>query len=215
MQSTNTPVLERRSSPTASDTRRRRKERVLYFDIDGTIVHQTFGPAKAAFANGGLEALLRDGDLNRIVCVSDAVTMGRALEAAGRVSSVGRYVFTQCGGAFQDWRWFARNVEFVADPSNRAQDIDVSADWLLIDDWAERYILRARSRELLRSARQGQRLFQPDADSNGWDLHAWLGERLKARPRTDRAGRRPSRRPSGRRAPHLPAGASVTPAFAS
>lgn len=214
MQSTNSPVLERRRGSSGPHAGSRRRERVLYFDIDGTIVHQTFGPPKAAFANGGFEALLREGELDRIVCVSDAVSMGRALEAAGQISSVGRYVFKQCRGAFRDWRWFARNIEFVSDPSNRARDIDVASDWLLIDDWADRYLMRGRSRALLRSARRGQRVFRPEPDSDGWELRAWLRERLAAQARPMSTRRRRVRR----RTPQLPTGASVSvaaPALAS
>lgn len=185
------------------------KSRVLYFDIDGTVVHETFGACKEALANGRLERLVRKAGFERLVCVSDAVSIARLLP-----SNAHDTVFDFCRGAFEDRAWFRRHVRLVPDPVQRARYLDTNDDWYFMDDYAYTYLRKAeRSRLAFRGAIK-RRVLRARSGSDGSEVAAWLQALAKTRPidvpaSTDISALRRPRR-STPLVPQRPA----TPAFA-
>jgi hypothetical protein len=155
------------------------RRRVLYFDIDGTIVKPTFGRVKHAVADGRFERAVQGARFDRIVCVSDAVLLSRVvMEGLIGRGDVAGAVFRFCRGAFRDEGWFRAHVEMVANPLRRAEAIDLEDDWYYADDNARRYLRRAG----LPPGCGGLRTLQCRSDSEGHELMAWLEGLVAGRP---------------------------------
>lgn len=173
------------------------RPRVLYFDIDGTLVRPTFGRAKHALADGRFERILHRAGFDRVVCVSDACTIGRLLaEVAPRrlQPCVRTTLFRFCAGAFADRDWFLDNVLSIENPIERAQEFDLGADWYYVDDHAYRYLARAG----IAPDDVADRFLQCDPHGEGEDVAVWLAGLAAGRlaPEEARDGRRVSRRKS-------------------
>lgn len=167
------------------------RRRVLYFDIDGTLVLPTFGRAKHALAAGRFERLVRRAGFDAIVCVSDAVIISRLVRdmaPAGMRRDVDSMLFRFCGGTFEDRSWFRRWVEHVEDPVQRASEFDRGADWYYIDDHAHRYVARAG----IPACEADGRVLACDPHAEGEDVAAWLAD--LAAGRIDGPARHASRR---------------------
>ena len=155
-----------------------RPKRILYFDIDGTLVQRTFGAAKPALAAGRFERAVRRAGFDEIVCVSDAVLFTRVL--LGRDdhdAEAARVLQRFCGDTVRDARWFRQRVAPVGDPFDRCHEIDVEADWFYVDDHAHTYLERAG---LLRY--EGcRRVLACRGAGDGEDVLGWLHEIAGAR----------------------------------
>ncbi|MCA9317217.1 MAG: hypothetical protein R3F05_00520 [Planctomycetota bacterium] len=165
------------------------RERVLYFDIDGTLVHETFGAAKRALADGRFERLVRSAGFDRLVCVSDAVSIGRLIASQRPGEDLMDTVLQLCGGTLRDSDWFRQNVRPVFDPIHRGRYIDTRHDWYFVDDWAATHLEQAYPSTFIEYLRQG-RVLQCNAAGSGDDIVAWL-RRIAQRPH-------PGRRAAGR-----------------
>jgi len=193
----------------AHPTSSRAKTRVLYFDIDGTVVHETFGACKEALADGRLEHLIRAAGFERLVCVSDAVSIARLLP-----SNAHDTVFEFCRGAFEDRAWFREHVRLVPDPVQRARYLDTNDDWYFMDDYAYTYLRKAeRSRLAFRGAIK-RRVLRAQSRSDGSEVDSWLTALATTRPAVRPASTDLSafRRP--RRSTPLVPQRPVAPAFA-
>ena len=149
------------------------RPRVLYFDIDGTLVRPTFGRAKHALAGGRFERILHRAGFDRVVCVSDAVTIARLLaEVAPRRlrADVPSTLFRFCAGVFDDRAWFREHVRAIQDPIERASEFDLREDWYYVDDHAWRYLARAG----IPPDDAAERVLQCDPHGEGEDVAAWL-----------------------------------------
>lgn len=147
--------------------------RVLYFDIDGTLVQPTFGPAKPALADGRFEAAARAAGFDRLVCVSDGVLMARALAEHGLVDPQG-HLLRLCAGTVQDEVWFRTHVDGVEDPLHRGRHIDASTDWFYVDDFAPKYLERAHGPAAARLALTSGRALDCSQDADGEQVLQWL-----------------------------------------
>jgi hypothetical protein len=155
------------------------RKRVLYFDIDGTLVRPTFGPAKRALAGGRFERLVREAGFDRLVCVSDAVLLSRAvIEHCGCGGEVHPAVYRFCNGTFSDRKWFRHNVDLVQDPTRRASEIDFDTDWYYVDDHAYKHLALAG----LDHVGAWGRTLSCDPHAEGHDIVAWLRGLAEARP---------------------------------
>jgi hypothetical protein len=145
--------------------------RVLYFDIDGTLVQPPFGAAKAALADGAFERAVRAACFDRLVCVSDACLAARmALARGGGASSPWAALFRLCRGTFQDPAWFRLHVDAVTDPLHRAMAIDPCEDWFYVDDRASSYAAQAG----LGSQDGCRRILTCRPSGDGSDVLRWL-----------------------------------------
>jgi hypothetical protein len=189
-------------------TGRRRKPRTLYFDIDGTLVQQTFSDAKRRLGGGAFERAVRRAGFDRLVCVSDAATIARTHLEAGLTTNPHDVVFELCRGTIEDRQWFDTHVALAPDPTQRARSIDPREDWYYVDDWARRYLWRSlprgRARRMLRSGR----VLRCAGGGTGQDVLDWLASLTPAPP-----SGRPAPSPRGRRATPTPT-PPPTPAYA-
>lgn len=147
--------------------------RTLYFDIDGTLVHQTFGRAKGALAGGRFEALARRAGFDRLVCVSDAVSISGMLFESGQVQRPQDALAAFFSGTIRDDGRWLDGVELVEDPIRRCAFIDDAEDWYYVDDHAEAYLDRDRP-DLLATAVRAGRVLPCDGSSDGREVARWL-----------------------------------------
>lgn len=150
--------------------------RVLYFDLDGTVVTGFGGAAKALLAEGGFERAVRAAGCSRLVCVGNAVAILQSLARMGQDHDEIRTVFRLCQGAFVDEAWLRSVLELIPiDPRRRVEGIDRGLDWLYVDDLAEQYCSDAGAEELFLEQRGG-RILGCDPEGDGRDVLAWLEE---------------------------------------
>lgn len=147
--------------------------KVLYFDIDGTVVREGTSEVKPWLGGGGLERGIRDAGFERLVCVGNMVGMLRRVHGA-RVDVEGPdRIYDYLDGAFEDRDWFRRHLDLVPDPDRRVAAIDIAADWWYADDRAELYYEREGSRRLFRR-HLGGRILVPEPEGDGADVMAWI-----------------------------------------
>lgn len=148
----------------------RSQARVLYFDIDGTLVDQARGVAKRALAGGRFERLVRAARFDRLVCVDTVpLTSGRG-RWPRRGSDPWRGVFRRCRGTIADYAWLRLHARLVGDPASRGTYIDLDEDWYYVDDHAHAYAARAG----IDAPQQGRRILQCEPAGAGLDVHSWL-----------------------------------------
>ena len=114
--------------------------KILYFDIDGTLLDIDSGSAKPALANGNFEKTIRNLDIHQLVCVGSFVDVVHALKETYDLYDGTGELFQMCGGVFSDENWFRDNIILVKNSSNRASEIDFDEDWWYVDDLAELFL---------------------------------------------------------------------------
>ena len=147
--------------------------RLLYFDIDGTLLMLGTGDPKPALAGGRFQAEIRQAQVDRLVCVSNlchAFHMAKEIDAG--YDSLGM-VFTLCKGVFADEEWFRSVTTLIADPEHRTAAIDFSSDWWYIDDMAEQFFDQAGLRNVFRDQIE-RRIFAPEPNGSGDDVLRWV-----------------------------------------
>jgi hypothetical protein len=154
--------------------------RTLYFDLDGTLITNSFGCVKTRLAGGAFERAVRSAKIERLVCVGNAVAIVRALDEIGRAPDALGMIFDLSLGAFEDPAWFRAVTGLIADPRRRAAHIEFSGDWWYVDDLARHY-LEIEGRSEMLSVHEGTRIFVPSEDGDGADVLGWL-EDSKSRP---------------------------------
>ena len=132
------------------------------------------GIAKARLANGMLEAAIRRAGFEELVCVGNFVGVIRTVWSVDPGYDGPGAIFALCTGVFVDENWFRSCVRLVSDPTSRAGEIDLSSDWWILDDEAERHFTAAGREEIFR-ANVGRRVFVPEPDGDGADVLRWLG----------------------------------------
>jgi hypothetical protein len=148
--------------------------RVLYFDIDGTLVRLGNGEPKPALVGGRFEAAVRRAGIEDLVCVGGFVEIVQYVRATNpEFDGVGAFL-RLCPDVIRDEAWFRSVVRLVQDPPNRAAEIALDRDWYYADDLAESY-LRKASLEHVFTQEQGRRILVPEPDGDGEDLLRWLG----------------------------------------
>jgi hypothetical protein len=161
--------------------------RKLYFDVDGTILCMYTPLAKTALAGGAFERAVREAGVEELVCIGNYVGVVRAMHAIMKDFDPLGAIFEVCAGVFQDEEWFRSHTRLVEDPDRRAAEIDLAADWLYLDDLAEKYFSDAGREDVFRE-HDGSRIFSPTPEGDGRDVLVWLRAIRQARPGSD--GRR-------------------------
>ena len=103
--------------------------KVLYFDIDGTVLLDGCDRAKPALAGGRLEAAVREAGVQRLVCVGSFVTVARLMMQVDENYDALGMILELCQGAFADSAWFRASTDLVQDADDRARCVDMSDDW--------------------------------------------------------------------------------------
>jgi hypothetical protein len=147
--------------------------RILYFDLDGTLVHIRTGQLKSSLGGGRFERAVRSARFERLVCVGNAVAIVHALRDQGHEVDGTDMVFRLCSGAFETHDWFCARCALASDPRRRARDIDWRSDWWYVDDLAGRYLAQEGRQDLL-TRHRGGRILVPDPAGDGSDLLDWL-----------------------------------------
>lgn len=163
--------------------------RILYFDIDGTLVTPANTRAKAALAEGAFEQIVRRAGFRSLVCVGSAVSIAHFLnqgQSQGHSLSKSQsksqsksttdgagMIYGLCGGAFQDEAWFRSVLRLVPEPEHRGLAIQLQADWYYLDDLA-RYYLEKDGLGRVFTRYQGSRILAPTPEGDGRDVMTWL-----------------------------------------
>ena len=146
--------------------------KILYFDIDGTLISPEYEP-KRALANGAFEQAVREAAFTKLVCVSNMGKIIQFLGEIGKVSDGLGLAFELCRGTFTDEIWFRQMTTLAMDAEHRAQNVDYSADWWYLDDLASYYMEKEGRSDLLQ-ANDRKRIFAPDPNGTGEDILDWL-----------------------------------------
>lgn len=146
--------------------------RILYFDLDGTIVHGDLGHVKPELADGRLEDEIRRVGFERLVCVANVCTIITTLVEMGRDVDGQEMIFRLCQGAFRDEGWFRSSTVLIPDGSRRARYIDFSGDWWWMDDRAPYFLDREGMAP--DPEERARRLMVPQPDGDGSDVIRWL-----------------------------------------
>lgn len=148
--------------------------KILYFDIDGTLLCNS--EPKTALSNGAFELAVRIVGFSKIVCVGNIVTAIHLLDSIKEPVDGLKLVFDACRGTFVDWDWFSGITELVQDSDHRADHIDLTSDWYYLDDLAEAFILKEGLSGLFGSE-LGRRILEPDPYGDGTDILNWLSDK--------------------------------------
>ena len=147
------------------------KVKILYFDINGTIVRDY--QCKPALAGGAFEQAVREAGFGRLVCMSNAQSFIKLLDEMGHAPNPLAIMFNMCWGAFRDADWFHQVTTLVPDPGHRALYIDVTTDWWYLDDLAKKYLEKEGLASLFET-NLGRRILVPTASSDGEEILRWL-----------------------------------------
>jgi hypothetical protein len=145
--------------------------KILYFDIDGTILRDS--RPKPALAHGALERAVKTAGFARLVCVSNVITTIQFMKELGQEIDGLGVVFDVCRRTIHDPAWFRSITKLVSDPEHRARCIDFEADWWYLDDMARWYMEQDHLSEVYEE-NLGVRLFVPNQDGDGSNVLHWL-----------------------------------------
>ena len=153
--------------------------RCLYFDIDGTVVHESIYEVKPALGEGRFQDLVTRCGFDQVFCVSNMITTIELVREHGVTEDGSEIIYGYCGGAFTDEEWVRENVKLIHNPERRVQSIDFAGDWWFVDNEA-RYYFECEDRvdDFVRF--HGTRVCMPTDDGDGVDVANWL-EGLRTR----------------------------------
>ena len=147
--------------------------KILYFDIDGTVLRNDAPAAKPLLGNGRFEELISRAGFDRVVCVGNMITIARHMAEVAPDTDPAEIVFRYLDGAFVDIEAFRARVVYSEDPEHRARHMDFDADWWYVDDMAAHYLELEGLGDVLR-AEWGRRVFIPRPNGDGRGVAAWL-----------------------------------------
>jgi hypothetical protein len=147
--------------------------RTFYFDLDGTLLVESFGAVKPALARGAFERAVRAVRFDRLVCVGNAVTIAHTLRKLGREVDGREMIRDLCRDAIVDTEWFLSTLDLASNPEHRVCDIDFDGDWWYADDLAELYFAR-ENLDVAFTEHNGERICITDPEGDGSDLLTWL-----------------------------------------
>jgi len=145
--------------------------KILYFDIDGTILRDS--TPKPALADGAFERAVQQAGLEQLVCVSNVITTIQFMEELGQEMDGLGVVYDVCRGTIQHPDWFRKMTTLVSDPEHRARCIDFAADWWYLDDMARWYMEQDHLSEIYEE-QLGMRIFAPNQNGDGSNVLNWL-----------------------------------------
>jgi hypothetical protein len=147
--------------------------RKLYFDIDGTILDVQTALAKPALLDGRFARAIRAAGIETLVCVGNYAGVVVEVQAMARNYDALGAILELCNGVFSDEGWFRANTRLIADPEDRAAEVNLDEDWWYVDDLAEKYFVEAGRAEVFRQ-QVGRRILAPTPDGDGADVLDWL-----------------------------------------
>ena len=160
--------------------------RVLYWDIDGTILNYVPEETKPLLAGGTFQQLLDRKGFDQLICVSgwtslvlDCSSVRGVLSDFEQKEAIREYVQE----AFPDCESFHAKVILAADNDDRGRNIDLRLDWWYVDDWAQEFFEKEHGRELY-ACFAGRRILMCDPNSDGSDIVEWI-EGIPNRKRED------------------------------
>ena len=158
--------------------------RILYWDIDGTIIDQSIDEAvKPALADGELQSRIEAAGFDRTVCISGRATMARdalfrPYEIAKGMSPEQerlclRSVWEIVRDAFPSFERFSQLTRLRYENDNRGEAIDLTADWYYVDDLADHFFVNAYGTSSFEE-HLGARILMCDPEGDGSDIIDWL-----------------------------------------
>jgi hypothetical protein len=150
------------------------KKKLLYFDIDGTILDSSTKAVKRNLQNGQLELKIREAHFDKIYCVGNVNEIFKGLEEMGQQVDSVEIIYTLCFDAFTDFDWFMKNVCCAKQSDQRIKEIQFNEDWWYMDVLAERYLDTDESIGVLKQ-HLGARIFIPKPEGDGEDIINWFG----------------------------------------
>jgi hypothetical protein len=157
--------------------------KILYFDVDGTILPRNSSRAKSCLAGGLLESALREAGFTAMVCVGNYASIAHMTASIDPgYDSLGT-LFRMLSTAFTDEGWFRSVTSLVVDAGRRAEHIPFEGDWWYVDDYAPDYLDTAGKSHLL-SGDLAHRICIPAPNGDGSDIIDWI--RSSARADDDR-----------------------------
>ena len=149
------------------------KKKLLYFDIDKTILDGSTKAVKKNLQNGQLEIKIREIKFDKIFCVGDVNNIFNGLEEMGQHVDSVEIIYTLCFDAFVDFEWFMNNVYCTKDPEKRIKQIQFTEDWWYMDSLAEKYLKKSGKNEIL-NKQEGKRILIPRPEGDGQDILNWF-----------------------------------------
>ncbi len=147
--------------------------RLLYFDIDGTLLLGDTGEPKAALAHGAFEIAIRQKGFDELICTGNYVDVIHSIEEIDPSYEGMSELFRVCAGVFTNEDWFRKITTLVKDSLYRAKEIDLNEDWWYLDDLAEYHFVIAELKEVFESNR-GRRIMIPSPTGDGADILDWI-----------------------------------------
>ena len=145
--------------------------RVLYFDIDGTLLDNEDRP-KSALLGGRLQHTLMHAGFTKFVCVSGWSDLFASpvlrLSPEERKRAICKMLKEMLDGDFLE-----DQLRLAVETDNRCRSIDVNQDFYYIDDWADEYTIKQFG-ENFYNAHYGKRILRVDPYGDGTDILDWL-----------------------------------------
>ena len=171
--SSNTITLPNEDHPLSLKIEKSPTTKVLYFDIDGTILDYDDQP-KQALINGHLENALKKADFDYLACVSgwvdifyDPVMKLDTLEKKKEA------LYQLLEPLFPDKVWFFEKIILITDTDHRCKYMDLNIDWFYVDDWADEFMTKVHGADSFQKEKD-RRILLCDHRGNGRDIIAWL-----------------------------------------
>jgi len=146
-------------------------DRVLYFDIDGTLLDYEDRP-KPALLGGRLQRALMNAGFTKFVCVSGWSDLFTTPVLRLSPEDTKRAICKMLKEML-DTDFLADRLRLAVETDNRCCSIDVDEDFYYIDDWADEYAIKQFG-ENFYNAPYGKRILRVDPYGDGTDILDWL-----------------------------------------
>ena len=154
-------------------------KRVLYFDIEGTLLDDDDDTAKKALTNGQLETALKSCAFDYYACVSGHSDMIHQSHQYGQIPSKNaqkEVIWHLLKDIFPDKENFIAKLILIYNSDRRAEYINPDSDWYYVDDWADKFYSDAFDRLTYQEMENNKRIFLTDPNGDAADILQWLAQ---------------------------------------
>lgn len=151
------------------------KKKLLYFDIDGTILDGSTKAVKENLKNGQLEIKIKKCHFDKIFCVGSVNDIFKDLENMGQHVDNTEIVYTLCFDAFTDYDWFVSSIHCLKDSDQQIYPIEFDGDWWYMDCRADN-LLKKIGKYGIFTQQVGKRILIPNPTGDGQDIISWLDD---------------------------------------